>query len=488
MTRFAWLLSLAAVLSGCVSVQHVPLAPGTAESLRGREITVAAWERPDFMAMTASRAAIGGLIGALTMSEGGKNVVNNNNLQDPAAAILQAMAADLKGAHGWRFADRQLLVGADDPAQLAKDYPGTDVVLEVRTINWGYTYFPTTWNRYRVIYSGRLRLIDAKKGQVLAEGFCSRVPDETPNAPTGDELLANGAQVIKNELQAAASHCVQHFRTQTFALGGTATAVAAAAPAPAAPAPAFTPSSSIAATEKGAETVFWESSKDAADFRAYLQQYPNGQYAALARQRLGEPAAPAAPAAKSTHRWPSAGDTWTYRLTEPRRTDGPKMRNYTVKVAAASAASILEQYAIDGGPKGEWTHKGERQVLTLGKPVFSPYFLVFSDMTSGTLGRLQIADPACTATYVCEASGRVVTTERLRVPAGEFDTVKVEIRQNWRPMQISGQMSSSGGSTLTVWYAYATKRAVKVTSRASFGYQGPLDTDFDLELASYSLQ
>ncbi len=438
--RTAWLFGLIAALSGCVSVQHVPLAPGAAESLRGREVTVAAWERPDFMAMTAGRAAIGGLIGAVTMTEGGRNVVNNNNVQDPAGAILQAMAADLKSAHGWRFADRQLLVGADDPAQLAKDYPGTDVVLEMRTISWGYTYFPTTWNRYRVIYSARLRLIDAKKGQVLAEGFCSRVPEETPNAPTGDELLANGAQVIKNELQAAANHCVQHFRTQTYALGGTATAVAAAAPVPAA-APA-----------------------------------------------APAPAAPATPATKSTHRWPSAGDTWTYRLSEPRRTDGPKMRNYTVKVAAASSASVVEQYALENGPSGEWTHKGEREVRTLGKPVFSPYFLVFSDMTSGTLGRLQIADPACTATYICEASGRVVNTERLRVPAGEFDTVKVEIRQNWRPMQISGQMSSTGGSTLTVWYSYATKRAVKVTSRASFGYQGPLDTDFDLELAAYTLQ
>jgi hypothetical protein len=447
MMRLAWLFSLVAVLCGCVSVQHVPLAAGAAESLRGREVTVAAWERPDFIAMTAGRAAIGGLIGAVTMTEGGKNVVNNNNVQDPAGAILQAMAADLKSAYGWRFAGRQLLVGADDPAQLAKDYPGTDVVLEMRTINWGYTYFPTTWNRYRVIYSARLRLIDAKKGQVLAEGFCSRVPEETPNAPTGDELLANGARVIKNELQAAASHCVQHFRSQTFALGGTATAVAAAAPVPAA---------SPAAPAVAAPAV--------------------------------AAAVPAAPAAKSTHRWPSAGDTWTYRLSEPRRTDGPKQRNYMVKVAAASAASIVEQYAVENGPSGEWTHKGEREVRTLGKPVFSPYFLVFSDMTSGTLGRLQIADPACTATYICEASGRVVTTERVRVPAGEFDTVRIEIRQNWRPMQISGQMSSAGGSTLTVWYSYATKRAVKVTSRASFGYQGPLDTDFELELASYTLQ
>lgn len=479
--RLSWLLSLVVLLSGCVSVQHVPLAPGAAESLRGREVTVATWEQPDFMAMTAGRAAIGGLLGAAIMTEGGKNVVNTHNLQDPAQSVLQTVAAELKSAYGLRLAERNLTIGADDPTQIAKDYPGTDLVLEMRTINWGYTYFPTTWNRYRVIYSARLRLIDAKKGQVLAEGFCSRVPEETPNAPTGDELLANGAQVLKNELNVAANVCVQHFRSATFALGGSAPVVAAAPAAFAAPAP-----SRAEATDAGVEKTFWESvsaSRNPADYRAYLEQYPNGQYAVLARQALGEPAP-----AKSVSRYPSAGDAWTYRLIEPRRADGPKQRRYTVKVAAASSASILEHYAVEGGPSGQWTHKGERQVVTLGKPVFSPYLLVFGDLPSGTLGRLQIADPACGGTYICEASGRVVTTERVRVPAGTFDAVKVEIRQNWRPMAISGQQNTTGGSTLTLWYSHAAKRAVKVMSRPSFGYQGPLDTDFDLELTSYTLQ
>ena len=56
---------------------------------------------------------------------------------------------------------------------------------------------------------------------------------------------------------------------------------APAKPAQAEPAPA--------PTDLNVEIVFWESiraSKDPADFRAYLEQYPQGKFAALARNRL----------------------------------------------------------------------------------------------------------------------------------------------------------------------------------------------------------
>jgi hypothetical protein len=62
-----------------------------------------------------------------------------------------------------------------------------------------------------------------------------------------------------------------------------------------APAAPLVPISTIATPTprrgKSAEVIFWESvrdSRDPAELRAYLQQFPNGAYAALARQRLSE--------------------------------------------------------------------------------------------------------------------------------------------------------------------------------------------------------
>ena len=64
----------------------------------------------------------------------------------------------------------------------------------------------------------------------------------------------------------------------------------AAAAAPAIAAPAIKASTSpIEASTSGVETMYWESirdSRDPADFRAYLQQYPQGAFAPLARNRL----------------------------------------------------------------------------------------------------------------------------------------------------------------------------------------------------------
>jgi hypothetical protein len=496
-----------ALLAGCVSVEHIPLAPGAADALRGRQAALASREQPDFAAMTAARAAIGGLIGAAVMAEGGRRVVEVNNIQDPAHAIAQAIAAELRDTHQLRLAASAISVDSDDVAKVAKENSGGDLLLDVRTISWGYSYFPTTWNRYRVFYSARLRLVDLKSAKVIAEGFCSRMPEETPDAPTGDELLANGAAVVKRELKTAADTCIEHFRGATFALAAKAPSVSAASPAPAAaaaPAPAA-PSSPLVASNAGVEIMFWESmrhSTNPADFRAYLEQYPQGKFVALARNRLAAlaPAVGAAPGAaalapstapKSSGRLPRQGDTWTYQLTEPKRVDGPKQRSYTVKVSAASPSAISEEYAIEGDVSGRWTHDGSRDVIPVGRPVFAPYLLAFTDLPSaGGLGRVQIAQGACGSAYLCQASGRVVRRESIKVAAGTFDAVRVEVDHSWRPVTISGPQgaNSFGSRKITVWYAAAAKRAVRFSSRAVAGDFAPIDTDFDLELVSYQLQ
>jgi hypothetical protein len=54
---------------------------------------------------------------------------------------------------------------------------------------------------------------------------------------------------------------------------------------------ASTAAASAPSAETEAEVVFWESvrnSKDPADLRAYLEQYPNGKFAPLARNRLAK--------------------------------------------------------------------------------------------------------------------------------------------------------------------------------------------------------
>ncbi len=78
----------------------------------------------------------------------------------------------------------------------------------MQTINWSFGYFPTDWNSYRVMYSAKAQLLERSTGKVVAEGFCSRVPEATEDAPSHETLLADNAAVLKRELNLAADECI----------------------------------------------------------------------------------------------------------------------------------------------------------------------------------------------------------------------------------------------------------------------------------------
>lgn len=282
---------------------------------------------------------------------------------------------------------------------------------------------------------------------------------------------------------------------------GKPSAAVAAAPAAAVAPAAALPSSPIVPSDAGVEIVFWESIRSGnnpADFRAYLEQYPQGRFAALARNRLAALAGPPAAAAaavvpKSSGPLPQAGDTWTYRLRQPKRADGPKERRYVVTVKSASTSTIFERYDVDGEAPAESEHRPGSYLVALAAPLFSPYLDALGPLSpSMRLGTVQILDGACSGQYACQARASVVGRETLKLAAGSFDTVKVLVEHSWRPAQQGGHPAQAanfnGARQMTIWYAPAAKRAVKYSSRLNFGAYPPVEADFDLELVSYKLQ
>lgn len=203
------------LIGGCVSVQNVPMDSASWQRVKDKALTVSKREKPDFAAMTAGKAAFA-LIGAAAMVSAGNEIVRTNNIEDPATYIEATLSADLRTKHNVHVSPNPMPVNTDDVAQLSQPSSDVDLLLDVRTINWSFAYFPTTWNKYRVIYSARLRLVDIKNGRVLAEGGCARVPEETPTAPSYDELLANNAERLKRELKIAADYCVGEFKSKTL--------------------------------------------------------------------------------------------------------------------------------------------------------------------------------------------------------------------------------------------------------------------------------
>lgn len=268
------------------------------------------------------------------------------------------------------------------------------------------------------------------------------------------------------------------------------------------------------------EIAFWETvrdSKNPAELQAYIDQYPNGRFAVLAKARLAAlgqkppvqaaprpQAAPAVPtvasiASTNGSRLPVAGDTWTYRVTYPRLRGqwGQATRppsTYVIRVGNASERQIIDQLSLDGGSPLELRHAGGHYISPQGLSLFSPYLPLFETVSARQrLASVESLDDACGKSYRCDATARVAGKDTVIVPAGQFEAIKIVVEQQWAPFSAFSTLGSSasdmnGGRTLTVWYSPEVKRAVKYSSRLISGVTPPMDANFDLELISYQLK
>jgi hypothetical protein len=72
---------LVLAVTGCVSTQNVPVTEDTVTDMNGKSLAVAKRDKPDFVAMTAGKAAFG-LIGAGAMVGAGNKIVQENSVDD----------------------------------------------------------------------------------------------------------------------------------------------------------------------------------------------------------------------------------------------------------------------------------------------------------------------------------------------------------------------------------------------------------------------
>lgn len=214
--RIALAAAITSLVTGCATVNQ-PFNADTASAIKSQTVAVAGNnEKPNFVAMTAGKAAFA-MLGAVAMIAAGNDIVKEHNVQDPAADIARALSARLGEKYGAQIAPASISLNSEDPAQLAAAANGkARYVFDVRTAGWSFAYFPTDWTHYRVTYTARARLIDAEKKTVIAESICSQVPQTNEGAPTYDELLANGAALLKSKLADAGKECVAKFSDTMF--------------------------------------------------------------------------------------------------------------------------------------------------------------------------------------------------------------------------------------------------------------------------------
>lgn len=205
---------LIATLSGCAT-KTVPFSARSGGQYRGKTITYSLHETPSFSAMTAGKAAFGGLGGAAMVSKGNK-IVLENDIQDPAPTIGATLVNDLASKHGMIVKQPAVRTASKKADVIAADYSDSDLVLDVQTRGWGFAYFPVDWNNYYVMYTAKVQLIDTASGESLAEGSFAYDSKDSVSHPSYEQLLNNQAAMLKTQLLKARDQCITEFRQRIF--------------------------------------------------------------------------------------------------------------------------------------------------------------------------------------------------------------------------------------------------------------------------------
>ena len=239
------------------------------------------------------------------------------------------------------------------------------------------------------------------------------------------------------------------------------------------------PREAAADVEAAGEMAFWNSiqaSTRADEFRAYLRQYPNGRFVALAQTRMAAFTAPVAPEASTTTAqaaaaqgagMPRAGDTWRYRVQDQFRIGDLFL---TAKVDAVTRDGVEETWTTTSDAKLRTTRVALDPGFaalpgwTLTPPEFSPYLLAAGGLRRG----LPIPDQRRQVEQVSvPLRASVEGEEDVIVAAGRFRAVKLVLRG-----QAASRGAARSGAVTTeqvVWYAPSVKRMVKYTVSTSVG-------------------
>jgi hypothetical protein len=212
------------LLGGCVSQLTVPIEPAATRAFPGLTAATTRRTPPDFSAGAPGQFLLGafGIVPTLTgeaaMEHFGNVLAAENGLEDPAVYIGSTLMAELAQKHGLIPVETgESLVADESPKKLSMQFAASRILIDIRTIDWGLMNHPVKWNHYGVMYVAKFRIIDTASAKVIAESYCEKPAFTSRPDLTREELLADRAQRLKDELRAAADFCIEEFRTEALA-------------------------------------------------------------------------------------------------------------------------------------------------------------------------------------------------------------------------------------------------------------------------------
>ena len=209
-----------------------------------------------------------------------------------------------------------------------------------------------------------------------------------------------------------------------------------------------------------------------------------GALAALASACAGPPKLP--PRQVDAARAPKIGSTWTYAYRSGWKNVAPRTLAYTV--TGVDGRGVQDRLAAPDTPAAGVEHLFTSAWEIVARPYtdimvheFSPYLLAFGDLAVGERSGVAVPPPGWGTDWTTTA--RVAGTEKVRVAAGTFDAIRVEILGT--RLYLRGQMDDAADPVrlyATAWFAPAVRRTARFTYETQAARLNPLARDhFELQ-------
>ena len=203
-------------LIGCANTQNIPLTKERAALLKGHTVAAVQSPAPDFVAMTRVKSMFGA-VGALGMVAEGNAIVHEDNVNDPAREIGSDLTKAVAKGYGSKVINLPLKKGeAGSVAAISKNYKESDFLMDVKTTSWGCAFDPYGWDKYYVIYTVTLRLIDTRTQTVLCQGYFPPNRTEKSDPYSFEDLTGNQGAILKHVLKQYTDRAIQFFKTETL--------------------------------------------------------------------------------------------------------------------------------------------------------------------------------------------------------------------------------------------------------------------------------
>lgn len=161
---------------------------------------------------------------------------------------------------------------------------------------------------------------------------------------------------------------------------------------------------------------------------------------------------------------PSVGDTWRYQYSSGWRTVAPQTIDVTV--TEVSGTAIRDRMTV-AGLAGEDVRNFTSRVETVDRVLpgfvaseFSPYLQAFTALAPGA----SLAAPAMPSDAMFGLPWslwvRVGGPERITVPAGAFDAIRVDLKGSRPPYQLN-TVAEPAYLYESIWFAAGPKRVVR---------------------------